>query len=86
MQRYTTPHLENKAREAFQWGSGGWEAEACTPPEAAIAQIFVGVVFDIRKRTGNQHFPDDFSITGSIPINQSILFGTGCVCFYSIEI
>jgi hypothetical protein len=31
-----------------------------------------------RKRTGNQHFPDDLSITGPIPINQSILYGTGC--------
>jgi hypothetical protein len=22
--------------KAFQWGSGGWEAEACTPPEVLL--------------------------------------------------
>jgi hypothetical protein len=26
----TTPR--KKSREAFQWGAGGWGAEACTPP------------------------------------------------------
>jgi len=25
------PTWRVKIREAFQWGSGGWEAEACTP-------------------------------------------------------
>jgi len=33
MQRRTTSHLNNRMREDFWWGSGGWEAEACTPPE-----------------------------------------------------
>jgi hypothetical protein len=28
MQRHTTSHLENKRGKAFQWGLGGWEAEA----------------------------------------------------------
>jgi hypothetical protein len=28
--RATQHHLENKKRSGFQWGSGGWEAEACT--------------------------------------------------------
>ena len=31
MQRHTTSHLETKNR-VLQWGSGGWVAEACTPP------------------------------------------------------
>jgi len=32
MQRHTTSHLEDQIREAFEWGSDGWEAELCTPP------------------------------------------------------
>jgi hypothetical protein len=31
MERHTISHLENKRGKALQWGSGGWEAEACTP-------------------------------------------------------
>jgi hypothetical protein len=27
--------------------SGGWEAEACTPPGVYIALLFVGVVFNV---------------------------------------
>jgi len=30
--RDTTSHSRIKIREAFRWGSNGWEAEACTPP------------------------------------------------------
>jgi hypothetical protein len=25
-------YLENKRGKTLQWGTGGWEAEACTPP------------------------------------------------------
>jgi hypothetical protein len=31
-----------KLREAFQWGSGGWEAEACTPP-GVLLRYFWGL-------------------------------------------
>jgi len=31
MQRHTTSHSKIKIREALQWGSSDWEAEACTP-------------------------------------------------------
>ena len=34
MQRHTTSHLVYNMRRDFQWGSGGREAEACTPPDA----------------------------------------------------
>jgi len=39
MQRHTS-HLENKRGEAFQWGSGGWEAEACTPPGVLLNYLW----------------------------------------------
>jgi hypothetical protein len=28
-QRHMASHLDNKRGKAFQWGSDGWEAEAC---------------------------------------------------------
>ena len=28
-----------KLGEAFQWGSGGWEAEACMPPEVLLRKL-----------------------------------------------
>jgi hypothetical protein len=31
MQRHSTSQVENKRGKTFKWGSGGWEAEACTP-------------------------------------------------------
>ena len=32
-------------RKGFHWGSGGWEAEACTP--LGVVLIFLGVVFNV---------------------------------------
>jgi hypothetical protein len=37
---------ENKKGKAFQWGSGGQEAEACTPPGVELRYLW-GVVFDV---------------------------------------
>jgi len=34
-------------REVFRWGSGGWEAEACTRTTRSIAQILVEVVCNV---------------------------------------
>ena len=39
-QKHTTSHLENKIREMFQWGSGGWEVEACTSPGVLIKSLW----------------------------------------------
>jgi len=39
--------LENKNEIGFSVGSGGWEAQACTPPARSIAQLFEGVVFNV---------------------------------------
>jgi hypothetical protein len=35
--------LGEKRGRAFQWGSGGWEAEACTPP-GVLLRYFGGCV------------------------------------------
>ena len=40
MQRHTTSHLENRIRGAFQWESGGWEAEARTPPGVLLIYLW----------------------------------------------
>jgi len=32
--------VENEIREAFQWGSGGWEAKACTPPGVLLKYLW----------------------------------------------
>jgi hypothetical protein len=29
-------------KEGFQWGSGGWEAEACTPPARIVLLRYFG--------------------------------------------
>ena len=36
-----------KIREAFQWGSGGWEAGASLHTTKSIAHVIVGVVFKV---------------------------------------
>jgi hypothetical protein len=41
------PTWRIKLGKAFQWGSGGWEAEVCTPPGVLLAQMFVRVVFNV---------------------------------------
>jgi hypothetical protein len=30
-------------KETFQWGSGGWEAEACTPPPGVLLRYLWGL-------------------------------------------
>jgi len=43
MQRHTTSHLNNtnkKIREVHQWGSGGWDAEACTPAGVLLGYLW----------------------------------------------
>jgi hypothetical protein len=36
------PTWRIEREEAFQWGSGGWEAEACTPP-VELLRYFLGL-------------------------------------------
>jgi len=43
MQRHTTSHIENKTREAFQWGSGGRSLRTTR----SIAQMFLRVVLTV---------------------------------------
>jgi hypothetical protein len=47
VKRYTTSQLDIKNRKAFQWGSGGWKAEACTPP-GVLLRYFWGLCFKSR--------------------------------------
>jgi len=41
LQRHTTSHLEHINKINFvQWRSGGWKAEACTPPGVVLRQFW----------------------------------------------
>jgi hypothetical protein len=42
LQKYTTYPPKKGRRELIQWGSGGWEAEACTPPGVLLRFVGVG--------------------------------------------
>jgi len=44
MQDTQHPTWRIEIGEAFQWRSGGWEAEACTPPGVLVLRHFWGCV------------------------------------------
>jgi len=47
MQRHTTSHLKNQIKGSFSVGIGCWLGGRSLNTTRSIAQIFVGVVFDV---------------------------------------